>query len=261
MLSLVLPPSIIFMFMVFVAIPIGRSHSLGAWLGMWRAGKLSWVFVFYIIFVLISIYILFFKIIPTGTAVFISQLLFIVHFIFDEFELQEEKKILSSVFLSFTPAILSIIFITQGFFGIKTDFSLFFLIALMLFTIELLFLKEINWFFVDTKVLSFFVLAAIYLGKTPHFIFITFLAFHYFFWFIYPVYKLHKYKREERDGFIMALLIIVFSSIFLYSGTPFVLSSNNLTFLKIFYAASTVHILTTAPFAYLFGFPRPKKYE
>lgn len=81
--------------------------------------------------------------------------------------------------------------------------------------------------------------------------------FHYFFWFVYPVYKLHKYKRSERDGFIMLLVILL--------GTSFYLAITNSHFspeilqvgIKTFLVATIVHILSTAPFAGALGLKQP----
>ncbi len=229
---------------------------------MWRAGKLNWKFLLYIVFVIVAVSFWAFKVASFKVVVFVGSLLFTFHFLFDEFELQEEKKNLHNILSSVNPAILVILFLLNDFLSLGISFNIFAIIAGSLFLVEILLFKEVNWFFIQTKILTLFVLTAIYIGKATTFVFSIFLLAHYFFWFIYPVYKLHKYKREERDGFIMALILLVMSSLFIYSSRIWTeVDDLGEIATRGFYVASTIHILTTAPFAYYFGLARPKKYE
>lgn len=249
-------------FVSLAVLVMGKAHSLGAWLAMWRANKLNWKFLSYILLVIFFVPLVSFKYLTFDLLVFLASLLFLFHFLFDEFDFQRERRNLLTVFFSLNPAVIIGFFLISDFLNIVVPFSFFLVIFLTLSAVELILLKEINWFFINTKVISLFALFSIFIGKSVVFIFSILLIFHYLYWFIYPVYTLHKYKRSERDGLIMILLLVVASSVFIYStkiwGEP---SELNEMVFRGFYIASIVHIFTTAPFAYYFGFPRPKKYD
>ncbi len=244
------------------ALAVGRAHSLGAWLGMWRAGKFTPKYIVWMILLTLVVSFWGFTLVSFTVLSFVTFVLFTLHFIFDEFELQEEKRSFVNILSSLNPTILVLLFLVTDFLKLwhLVGFSFFISLALMLLAVEMINLKEINWFFVQTKVLTLYILYAIFAGISSSAVLGVFLMFHYFFWFIYPVYKLHKYKREERDGFIMILLILVSSSVyFAVTRFSYVDEVFNLV-VKAFLVGTIIHVLSTAPFAYLFGLPKSKSY-
>lgn len=252
----------VFTFVSLAVLVMGKAHSLGAWLAMWRANKLNWKFLAYILLVIFFVPLISFKYFSFDALVCFASLLFLFHFLYDEFDFQGERRGVRTIFFSASPAVIITLFVMSSFYHIVIPFLFFVTIFLVLFVVECLLLRELNWFFVQTKIISIFALVSIYHEKSVAFVFSILLIFHYLYWFIYPVYNLHKYKRSERDGLIMILLLVVASSVFIYStkiwGEP---SDLNEMVFRGFYIASIVHIFTTAPFAYYFGFPRPKKYD
>ncbi len=244
-----------------IALMVGRAHSLGAWIAMWRAGKFNWKYITWIS--LLSIVIAFWglKIVSSlELLAFITYLFFTFHFLFDEFDLQEEERSVQNIIPSISPSILLVLSLCKDYFHLNIHLSVFLIIAAALLAIEFLYVRNINWFFVHMKILTLFILSALFLHVTGSAMLAVFLIFHYAFWFIYPIYKLHKYRREERDSFIMILLLMVSSSVYFsltrnsYGDEVF-----NLV-VKSFYIGTIIHILATAPFGYLFGLPR-KKYQ
>jgi hypothetical protein len=241
---------------------VGRAHSLGAWLAMWRAKKLTLKYVAWMLFLALVISFWGTQIVPLVTLAFVTHILFTFHFIFDEFDLQEESRSTHNLVSSINPALIIILCLCRDYFNLTSvlNFNFFIILAATLLVIELIYVQEINWFFVQTKVLTLFALLTIYVGVKGSVLLGVFLIFHYFFWFIYPVYKLHKYKREERDGLIFILLLIV-SSNFYISGNSEILGETFFDLaLRVFYIGTIVHIFSTAPFGYFFGLERPKVY-
>ena len=239
---------------------VGKAHSLGAWMAIWRAGKFTWVYFLWVLIITGGVSFWGSEIAPLATLAFVGYTLFAFHFLFDEFDLQEEVRDFGNVLSSIIPFILTFLFLLNHFFNLHIPLTTFLVIAGVILIPEVLLTKEITWFFIHTKILTLFIICSIFLGSTAITLLNILLVFHYFFWFIYPVYKLHKYKRAERDGFIMMLLIIMIMSIFIYStkiwGAPEIMDIA----MRTFFIASIAHILTTAPFGYLLGLPKPKKY-
>jgi hypothetical protein len=247
---------------IFAVLALGRAHSIGAWLGMWRAGKLTLTYVVYTSAIIVLIAFLGFKVLSFNLLVLVSSLLFTFHFFFDELENSQEKNNLASYIASLTPGILGGLFFIDSFF--KLNISIIWL--LVIFVVGLFFEmnihKKISWHFFQMKMISFFIICSFLIDKNSTFLLSVFLMYHYIFWFIYPVYKLHKYKREERDGFIIILFLIVASSLFIYS-TKIWGGGDQITenFIRGFHVASLVHVLVTAPFAYYFGLARPRLHD
>lgn len=261
--TLILLTALIFPFFTaysyIIPLMVGRAHTLGAWLGMWRAGKLNWIYVTWMIALTVSISYWGLALSTIATLTFVTNLFFTFHFLFDEFYLQEEQHTLGNVLSMLSPFVLLYIFLIGGFFASPIPFALYLAIAGTFLVVEMIYLEEMNWFFFHSKILTLFVLISIYLGKPSWNIIGILLIFHYFFWFIYPVHRLHKSRPEERNGFIMILLLLVGTSIY-FSFTrssygPEILEVTLRTFL----IGTLIHILGTAPFGYFFGLPRQKR--
>ena len=241
---------------------VGRAHSIGAWLAMWRAKKLTLKYVMFMLILALVVSYWGTQIVPLITLAFVTHILFTFHFIFAEFELQEESRGMHNLLSSVSPTLIMVLYLSRDYYNLFTvfTFTFFVILAVTLLILELLYIREINWFFVQTKVLTFFMLLSMYAGVKGSMVLGVFLIFHYFFWFIYPVYKLHKYKREERDGLIFILLLIV-SSNFYISGNSEILGEKFFDLaLRVFYIGTIVHIFSTAPFGYYFGLAKPKVY-
>lgn len=226
-------------------------------MAIWRAGKFNWMYFTGVLVLTGAVSFWGIKIAPLATLSFVGYTLFAFHFLFDEFDLQEEMRNIGTVLSSANPFILTLLCLCNHFLNLYIPFAVFILIAGTVLILEMLYVAEINWFFVHTKILTLFILTSLFFEISAITILNIFLVFHYFFWFIYPVYKLHKYKRSERDGFIMMLLVLMIMSVFIYStkiwGAPEIAD----VALRTFFIASIAHILTTAPFGYLIGLPRP----
>lgn len=242
-----------------IALAVGKAHSLGAWIAMWRSGKLNWRYITSMFFISIAVSYWGLKMVDSlETLSFITYTLFSFHFLFDEFDLQEEARTQAGILASISPAFLLLLLLARDFLHINITDQILWGVTLSAIAIECIYLKKINWFFLHTKVLTLFILGAAQLGMSAGAILATFLIFHYFFWFIYPVYKLHKYKPEERDNFIMILVLIVSTS-FYFAVTRNLYGEEilNLT-IRAFLIGTIIHILSTAPFGYLFGLPKKK---
>ncbi len=255
-----------FFFPILVYIPIiililGKAHSLGAWIAIWKSGKFNWIYLFWLSFFTISISVWGIKASSVVTLSFISFILFAFHFVFDEFDLQEEQRTLGNALSGVTPFALTFLFLLHDFAFIHLTTNFFLFITATLIFIEMFFLQKITWFFVQSKLLTLFILVSFILGSGVTSVLYIFLISHYLFWFIYPVYKLHKYRRSERDGFIMLLLVIVLMSVFVYSTLIWNIPDNDDFAIRTFFVATILHILTTAPFGYLFGLPKPIQYN
>ena len=238
-----------------LGMPLARAHSLGAWISMWRAKKLNWRYAAWIVVISSIVYYLGFFVMTFRELLLCTGTLFMFHFLYDEFDLQEQKRTLSVAISGLAPLLLSIMFLVQGFTHTDIHLFVYLLLAIVFSGIELLVVQEINWFFVQTKIITVFVLCSVVLfATTTRSMLHILLMYHYLFWFIFPVYKLHKYKPEERDGFIMILLFIVSMYIFSFIQNP------SETAVRAFYIVTIIHIFSTAPFGYLFGLPRPTAY-
>ena len=250
-----------------IVIIVGKAHSLGAWIAMWRAGKLNWVFVIWGIIVAVGVSYWAFNLVSLATLALVSFSMFAFHFIFDEFDLQGQERTFTNVLSSFSPFVLAILYLFTEAFKLPITMNEFFLLAIIMFAVELFYIQIINWFFIRTKMLALFILLAMYIGLSSTSVMFIFLIDHYFFWLVYPVYRLHKYNRPERDSFIMILIVIIILSVFIFSGgvpwTPSPLGVTALDYIiatKVFFISSIAHILTTPPFSYLFGVSKPRKY-
>lgn len=243
---------------------VSRAHGLGAWFAMWRSGRLTWVYVFGALVITILVGGVGMSFLSTFVLAFIANILFAVHFLYDEFDLQEEIRSFHNILSMAAPTILTLLFLVKEYFHLENfSFPLFLILGGMFILTEFIFLTEINWFFVHTKLLTFFVIISMYLGFSAASIIYVFLIYHYSFWFIYPVYKLHKYKRNERDSFIMVLALLLLSSFYyglnVSSGIPDP-KMYEMAF-RMFMSVTIIHILVTAPFGYLIGLKKPIKYK
>ena len=247
-------------FVSLMILVVGRAHTLGAWLAMWRSKKLTWYYLFSIVLVTSVLSFWGFTTASITALSFSAYSFFAFHFLFDEYDLQEEKRKGGNIFSSISPAISVILILISNYLHIGMTTTFFATIIGIFFIMEMFLITEINWFFVNAKILTIFILIAHTLGFSAPTILNMFLVSHYLFWFIYPVYNLHRYKREERDGFIMILIIVMLLSVFIYSSKVWGGTENIDVSLRSFYIASLVHVLLTAPFGYLFGLPKPSKY-
>jgi hypothetical protein len=69
------------MWLVLITPPVvGKAHALGAWIGMWRAGKLNWEYVSYILIFLSFFTYMGLKVWTLGEITLFTSLLFTVHF-------------------------------------------------------------------------------------------------------------------------------------------------------------------------------------
>ena len=245
----------------FIVIALGKSHSMGAWLGMWRAKKMNWRLFSWILFVTICVSYWGTQLASFKTVALVSSFFFLFHYLFDEmiFHSKKDTNSTHSFFSGLVPFFLVSLFLFSDFLGIKIQTELYISLFLFFLACEILFSK-ISWFFFETKIISLFLIFSIFFDKGTTFVFIILLFSHYFFWLILPIYKLHLYKPEERDSFAIIILLISITSVFIYSsrvwGAPLVAPAESFL-VRGFYIASLVHVLTTAPFAYLFGLRRP----
>jgi hypothetical protein len=81
------------MWLVIITPPlVGKAHALGAWIAMWKANKLNKKYVaFILLFIAIFTYLGLYVLTMSELGLFTS-LLFVIHFIYDEFDLQEETR-------------------------------------------------------------------------------------------------------------------------------------------------------------------------
>lgn len=243
-----------------VALVVGTAHVLGTWMAMWRAGKLNWKYVCWMFTLSIMVSFWGLKLVPANSAILgtVTYIIFFFHLVYDEFDLQEEKRTIDNIISSIVPLTSLVMLFFRDFFGTYFNFSIFLGVIVMLLLMELIYIDEINWFFVQTKILTLFVVISIFLKFDVRLVFSILLIIHYFFWFIYPIYKLHKYKREERDGFIMMLLLVISISFYFV----IIISSSSVdvadVITKSFFITTIIHVLSTSPFGYLFGLPKSK---
>ncbi len=244
---------------IIITLAIGKAHLLGAWLAMWRSNKLNWRYAIWMTILIICISFWGITSDPSMHLLgLVTYLFFTFHFFFDEFDLQETTRTLSNVIVSISPAFIVLLLLLNDFLALGIHNITFYSIALVFLFIEFIYVREITWFIIHMKFLLVFVLTAIYFGIPANIILNTFLVFHYLFWFIYPVYKLHKYKREDRDGLIIILLLLVATSVYFAPAIKsYGVETLNLA-QRIFLVGTIVHVLSTAPFGYLFGLPKPK---
>ena len=256
--SLFLPVMSIYTAIILV---VGKAHSLGAWIAIWRAKKMNWLYALSTFFIVIALSYWAVVLASIWLVALVGYVLFAFHFLYDEFDLDKGNTSIINILLSSVPLILINLQILNDFFQLGFSFSIFVTVFIFSLLIDIVLVKIIDWHYLSSKALSIFALVSVYFGLGSVFTIYTLLIFHYFFWFAYPVYKLHKYNREERDGFIMILLIIMVMSVFIYSASIWGGDKAFETSVRTFFVASIAHILTTAPFGYLIGLPRSKKYE
>lgn len=246
-------------FVTLAILAVGKAHSVGAYLGMWRAGKLNTKLVTWIAFVTIVVSYLGVMVLDFRMLWLFSILIFVFHFIYDEIELQQANYSLKEVFVFAPPFLLLASHVYLDF--TSSSYPILVLVAgfLCLTLIEFFFISTINWSYIQAKILSVFALSAMYFGLSAEYTVSITLLYHYLYWFIFPTYKLYKHKREEVAGFVMILFIITLTSVFIYSTRVWAVQdvSDELA-MRSFFIASTIHVLTTAPFAYLFGLSKPK---
>lgn len=240
---------------------IGKAHSVGAYLGMWRAGKLNIKLITWITFITALVSYLGVKVADYHTLWLVSVLLFVFHFIYDEIDLQQESFTSINIFLSLTPFALLSYHVVSDFLSSNYNLQLLIILFAGVSFLEFFLIKEINWLYIQTKTISIFSLFAMYLGLGAEYAVSITLLYHYLYWFIFPAYKLHKYNRKERDGFIMMLFIIALTSVFIYSTRVWAIADvQDEIAMRSFFIASSIHVLTTAPFAYFFGLAKPQKH-
>ena len=98
-----------------VILVVGKAHSLGAWMAIWRAGKFSWLYFFWVLVLVCGVSFWGSKIAPLQTLAFVGYTLFAFHFLFDEFDLQEEPRNLGNILSSINPFILTFLFLLNHF--------------------------------------------------------------------------------------------------------------------------------------------------
>lgn len=249
--------SAVTIFIIFFA----RVHALGAFFAMWRAKRLTWQYLICVMLMIVGVSYLGVNVLSIYVLSFIAFVTVSFHFIYDEYELQEENRTFENIVLMVGPLLILFLVIFRDFFQIPMSFLFFLAVAGFTFLIEAIYVRKINWIFVSSKVQMLFFLLAIYIGKDITYIIYTLLMLHYVFWLAYPVYKLNKYVKDDRDDFIMMMLLLIFFAAFVYSTSIWgVEGMSKDVSTRIFYIASIVHIFSTAPFAYFFGLKR-KSYE
>ncbi len=241
------------LYLVPLALLVGKPHLLGAWLGMWRARRITWKYVAWMFFLSLTVSYWGMHVTSPEFLYFFTASLFAVHFLFDEYDLQEQKRTKYNLLAGFTPLFVILVYLFDFYYKFGISLDLVLLMVFVLVSVEVITLKEINWFFVQSKILLLFAIVAILNNFSPQSIIGVLLIFHYFFWFIFPVYKLHKYKKEERDGFIMILLLLVSTSLYFSTTSPSYGEEMYILAVKVFHIGTIIHILSTAPFGYLFG--------
>lgn len=245
---------------IFLPVTIGKAHSLGAWMGMWRAGMLNKLYIFSMVLLTICITYLGIFVFPLWFLTLITSALFLIHFILDEYELQGESFGRRAIFLPISFLTISILALLVRNEFLNVPFW-FYLVCYLVFSVaHYFFNRKITWNQINLNLVNIFLLIFIYRGVDPYYFVGMILLWHYFFWFIYPVYKLHKYKREERDGFIFILILIILSSVFLAFKNNLLTPEVKEYSIRYFDVITIVHILGTTPFGHLFGLPKKKKY-
>lgn len=248
----VLAPVIAF-YSFFIALAVGRAHGVGAWIGMWRAKRITWKYVTWVAAISMIVSYWGMQMISTEYLIFFTTFLFAFHFFYDEYELQEQKLVFSNFFAGLTPLVIVWAHLINAYYKLGISITTLALLTVVLLLVEAIYTTEINWFFIQSKIHTLFIWAAILTGLPIQHISGLLLTFHYFFWFVYPVYKLHKYKPDERDGLVMILILITLSSLY------FAITKNNYSLeaytvaVKVFMVGTIIHILATAPFAELLG--------
>ncbi len=240
--------------MVFIVLALGRAHSVGAWFGMWRSQRLTIKYLFSSALIMAVVGYWGFKMAPLHVLIFVSTVIFIFHFFFDEADFYKKEKLEGSLFSSAVPFLLITVYLFSSFLHLPIPPYYYYVAACVVFLYEIIKMKAFTWHFIQTKIVTIFILVCIGTQKGADFVSMAFLMYHYVFWFIYPVYQLHKHKPDERDGFIAILLLMVISSVLVYSGRTWDVSASlSEIVLRSFYIASTVHVFTTAPFATFLG--------
>jgi hypothetical protein len=235
---------------------VGKAHALGAWVAMWRAGKLNLEYVLYVVlFIVFFVYIGLF-LLSLAELSLLTAILFITHFVYDEYDLQEERRAVENLILIVPTTILIILYYLNGLNLLQISQNFFYIFFIASTFLELIFYRKINWFYLNLKVIQFFLLFFFYFQFDTKLYLNTVLTWHYLFWFIFPVYKLHKYNRDERDGLIIILLILILTSIFFTLNAGVQNEKVQDFFMRYFRIITIVHILSTAPFGYYFGLPR-----
>lgn len=251
---LAFPIQVLMFFMV-------NGHFFGALYSIWKSKKFTLLYGISLCLIAIFSFILGFKILPVTVLIFTAHILFFIHFFYDEYFLQGESPSFSNLISICTPSILYAIFLINDFYKFDMAFSEFVLLAAAFLLLELIYTKTFSWFLIYTKFLTVFLLYAIAIGESVFFVSRAFLLFHYLFWFVYPVYKLRAAKPSSalNLGVIVAVLTFVTGTVFL---TKIFLIDGTITQVSIqyFQVLSMIHILTTAPFGYLFGLQKPLPY-
>ncbi len=241
-----------------LAIALGKTHLIGAWFAMWRAGKLTKIYIAWMLFFSVFFSYIAATVVPLLLLAFLTNLLFLFHFLFDEFDLQEEERNKINLLSGVVPGVLGAIFLFSDYFKLQSVvvFEIYLIIFAAFLLIEMIYVRHIGWFFIQSKILSIFLLFAVFTEIKSGVAFLIFIIYHYIFWFIYPAYKLHKYKREERDGFIFIMLLLIAGNF--YYGAAGIMDNQAMfeIAVKAFLVGTIVHILSTAPFGYFFGLKR-----
>jgi hypothetical protein len=259
-LSVLLAPAVA-VYTFGVSLLIGRVHGIGAWVGMWRAGKLTYTYVAWMLGISIAISYWGLAVAPYIALTLITYLFFSFHYFFDEFELQNRIHALQSAAQSGAPFALMCLYLFDHYWNLSIPPLTYVGIVMIFLAFELIFTKVYNWYFVQMKITTLFILACVYFGITANYTLNIFLLSHYIFWFIYPVYNLNKYKPEERDSFIMIMLLLIATSfyyVYLFNSAKVAHAFNEEFLARSFMCGTLVHIFSTAPFGYLFGLPKPK---
>lgn len=252
-LLLVIQFPILSLYYFLFALVVGKAHAFGAWIAMWRARRFTWKYTLFLLSITIVATVWGSLIASREQLAFFTYTLFAFHFFFDEYQLQDQKLSKNTLFTGFIPYITVTFYLFNEYFAWGISSHIIIAISLALTCIELFFIKSLDWFFIQSKAMSLFIWAAIAIPLSSHAILGVILTYHYFFWFVYPVYKLHKYKREERDGLIMIILLVISTTTYYaftkdsYGMDAFYMS------VRAFQIGTIIHILSTPPFGYFLG--------
>lgn len=236
-----------------VAMVFARAHAFGAWFSMWRAKRINWM---YVIGVFVMTFILSYAVMRLGSYelwIYITSVLFFAHYFIDEYIFQNKKIIKGNVLFGFIPFVTVVLLFTVNLFQVNISYWAIAAIDVLLLGLLFIQSKKISKEFLICLLYTSFFWATSLIHMQMLHIFGILLVIHYGAWFVYPVLKLHIYRRDERDEFIMMIILILSTSIYYtvtaneYSAVLFELG------VKWFLIFTLVHVLSSAPFGYIIG--------
>ena len=128
-----------------ISLLIGRVHGIGAWIGMWRAGKLNWIYVSWMIIISIVISYWGLAVAPLIWLNFVTYALFAFHYFFDEYELQNRSHLIQNIVHSAAPFLIVSLYLVAYYFNIRVEHTLYLQIAVIFLGIEIFFTEVYNW--------------------------------------------------------------------------------------------------------------------